>query len=788
MKSILLVALSNIKKRKLQSILVGIIILIASMALATSVGVLTGLDGPYEKVAEKLNSSHLYLLFDTRIHSPDELAGWWEAQAEVESVSPSMQYKILDEMVIHNGNRLLKTIILYEHPIKINQDKLVILEGDKKEFPDPGEVWIPASLAYGDDIKIGDKLSIPVPSGEKDMKVSAIVVDLPNSSSMSSNMRIWVSPGTLTFYFPASSLTEVETDIRLYSPDKMEELWEKYENYLGMPFCGAKMDYRQYAYYTNFILKIAAVLVLIFSVFIVLIAIYILSSTISSSIIADYKNIGILKTSGYTPFDIIKIYLLQFLLISAAAAPLGALAGIPVMRLMLAGLFKTLGIFNLEPSFIIPVIITAIVVIALITVSAYIASRNAGKVKPADAIRYGAPIKVFNKACFIKVQDIKTLPITLTLGIKNVFAAKRQSVYTIVIIAVSAFAVTFSINTFYSILKMADNISYWGMEKSDVTITQKGKRFGVEAEELYARLKADRNVKAVITGDYMMNNSTPKTGDISSEQMVGFNYDGDMNLLSLRNLEGKNPEKENEISLAVNTGKKYNKRPGDSFVLYIDGKKLEFTVCGIYQTINNSGTGYRIQTSAVRLANPTYEPRSFYILLKDDVSIDDYISTVKRLYGEAIDARPSSETYLTPIRSISSGIGIFMVFIALLFISILIVSVINSTLLDIYKQRKDFGVYKTFGMTPSQIMGSVALKYVALTAATSLIAMPASLWAAPVLLSLIMMNMGILTFPFSINIIGTVLVVPAVVLISFLSSWLPSARLLEISSRNLIVE
>ena len=86
MKSVFLITWANIKRRKVQTILVGICIALAALLFSTVVGMSLGMQRPFDNLYEKLKASHIVLEYDINSHDPTEIAEWFSAQEEVVSV------------------------------------------------------------------------------------------------------------------------------------------------------------------------------------------------------------------------------------------------------------------------------------------------------------------------------------------------------------------------------------------------------------------------------------------------------------------------------------------------------------------------------------------------------------------------------------------------------------------------------------------------------------------------------------------------------------------------------
>ncbi|MTI94747.1 MAG: FtsX-like permease family protein [Firmicutes bacterium] len=128
------------------------------------------------------------------------------------------------------------------------------------------------------------------------------------------------------------------------------------------------------------------------------------------------------------------------------------------------------------------------------------------------------------------------------------------------------------------------------------------------------------------------------------------------------------------------------------------------------------------------------------------------------------------------------------IILSIIFMAVASIITFNATLISIYSDKKTFGIYKAFGMTPLQIRLSMVWKVALLAAVGVSIGMPLALATTPGMLGVLLTNMGLVSFPFDITLWGTLAVIPVCLAVALLSAWLPSGRILGLNPRNLIIE
>ncbi|MCK5367745.1 MAG: ABC transporter permease, partial [Cyclobacteriaceae bacterium] len=378
MKSILLISIANIKRRKLQSFLIGSCIALSTLLFSTTLGIMNGIREPFDIMFDQLKASHILLYFDHHQQDTERITQWFSEQFEVESVAQSVPYFTLDEPIIFKGEEIDLNVQLTEHHDgNLEQDKVLILKGEEKKHPAMGEIWIPNHLATANNIQIGDTVGIPVSEGLYPLIVSATLVDPHYASGLFNPTRAWIAPGSLPFILPISKLNRLMLGVRLESPDDIDALWSKFNE--AFIYNGKSLQYNLFKSVFLSFYNIISMVLMVFSVLAILAALFILFTTLSGAIASDYQLIGIYKAQGFTPGNVITSYLIQYLLLTMLSLPFGILGSYFATNAVMSSLIKSIGLVNLNFSFFYPFTITIGMFLGLVALLTYLGSRVAGK-------------------------------------------------------------------------------------------------------------------------------------------------------------------------------------------------------------------------------------------------------------------------------------------------------------------------------------------------------------------------------------------------------------------------
>ncbi len=786
MRSVVLMAIANIKKRKMQSLLIGVTFLVTTVLFFTSLGIIFSMQKPVEKMLDRLKVSHLTISIDKKIYDGDRVLNWWKHHRDVETVAEYPYYQTTN-LPIYKNRELSAYFYLSERNIDNETiDILEFVEGVKKDTPDSGEIWINNSIAQASKIKVGDIISIPTPFGLKDMKVGAIIIDGVFSHGFNNPTRAWIGAGELPFYYPINSINSSFLGVRLRNVENVDKVWKEFTDYMGGGYNCIQYVYKTINSMYMLFLNVLSVIMLIFSGLLVTISVFIIYSSISSSILSEYRQIGILKSQGFTPLNIISIFLIQFSLTSVVFIPPGILIGLFSVNVILSLILKSVGAINLDVSLVGIALMSFISIIGIILITTFLSGLKAGSIKAGIAIKNGAPETKVSKNQIFRIDKL-SLNLPFIIGLKNLLIQKRRSFIIGLGNALTVIVILTGINLVSSFTNATKHIEKWGIDSSDISINRSGKRFKIDHEDFMNKMENEQNIKIVIPTDFVLA-STPNIDDKASRQLYGNIYDGNLDNLKIANIEGTSPQAENEISLDFSLANYYNKKCGDMIELILYGEKLNFKISGIYQSVINNGFSFKMQMKAIKKIIPIYMPQFYSVILKDNSSKTQYIEYLQKKYGEAITVQIPEEGIKKTFGAIIINIKLSFAFIIMMFLVVSFTTIFNTGMIDIQENKRNFGILKTIGFKPSELRFSQVFKTMSISLIGAILGVTLWINLFPIILNSIFISVGLKYFPIHMDYILTILTIPSITIFSGLSAWIPSGQILKINPKTLIVE
>lgn len=783
MKSVFILAAANIRKAKAQSLLILVTILMASLLLATAIGIMENLHSPFQKMFDNQKASHLTMQVSGQHMDLGLALDWWQEQEEVESVLLTPYYWMEDQ-VSHNGKlQPMGDLLIAGHPgSATSQDQLLVVEGEGGGSPQTNEIWVPTGYAYARSIKPGDVLEIPIAGELQAFTVTAIVVDPQYSMSMMNPTRVWVAQEQL----PDNQNGDALISVRLSDYSSYPSLWREFEDYLGHPVLGFILDYDSLENFYAQVEGIIGTIMLLFSIIIIVIALAAIAFTIANNIMTDYKVIGTIRTQGFSVQDVKWVYTLQYLTLAVLAIPLGIILSRPLVTVVMSQMLKSLGVASLNAKPWLPATITVVVMLLITWMTSYISAGKVGAIKPAEAIRNAQPMPKTG-AKSLEISACKGLPIPLLLALKSAITSKRRSLFSVAAPAIMAFVLAFSINAHNSVKEMDNNFAHWGFDAADIFLTIPEDQVSSHRQAVLETIHAQEGVKAAVAKDIILT-SIPAQGERASSNVVAFVYAGDMDSIGTLNLQGNNPTLANEVSLSVMTAKDYDKTIGDTIQLYLEGEQRQFLITGIYQSLNGMGRGFRIPEVAVREINPQFRAGSISIVLDEDRYCSSLVKEMREIFPHSYNIRTAAESGEINLSSLSTYMALIALTLSIIFMAVAFVIIFNTTLMSIYSDKKSFGIYKAIGLTPLQIQMSLVWKAAILSLLGAAVGTPLSVYLTPRALSLLVMGQGLMEFPFVLSPWGTAAAIPISIVVAMLSAWVPSGRILNLNPRNLIID
>lgn len=487
----------------------------------------------------------------------------------------------------------------------------------------------------------------------------------------------------------------------------------------------------------------AFVVVLIFVVLIVL------GHGIGSSIEADYVNMGILKTIGFTGGKLRRIQLAQYMLVILTGMVLGILAAVYVSRIVSAATLTTTGIripTDLPAAwcFLISGLLFLVLTGFIVFKTGKLKRITPMKAIGGEAFIYGTRVK--------KGFPIRGNYLKYSMALRQLTAgARRYSGACIVAILLVFFA------------SMIGRMDTW---------------LGADGKGMMDAFNpADHDIGVQIFGEH-----TPQEAE---ETVLSYTGITDRYLLAMQGVsvngidytanaitdperfhivEGRTSKADDEIVMTEFVASDLGVAVGDTVTVQADLGSEEYVISGIYTCANDMGDNIGMSREGyLKIGSDDPAIWCHHYFLEDASQKEAIIVALDESYGGDVHVHENTWPGLYGIISAMQALLVFLYGMVAAFI--LIVTIMTGSKILSAEQR-DIGIYKAVGFTSGQLRGTFALRFMIVAVLASIIGTILAAALTDSLVSIVMRMAGISNFSSGMT-AGNTLVPSAVVILLF---------------------
>ena len=543
------------------------------------------------------------------------------------------------------------------------------------------------------------------------------------------------------------------------------------------------------------------------------------------------KQFGILNSIGATKSQIMKLVFLEGFLVSIIGIPIGLLSGtiaIDIVFKVIKTFFKTsmFGELGLRVVFSQTVLILSTLIILLtIFISALIPARNAAKISPLEAIKNSSNLKVGKiKSSKLVKKIFKTEG---ELAYKNLRRNKGKFRITLFSLVISI-VIFISFNGFVDMFIEANQINY-GSITNDLTLYENNLLTKEEVQKTIDELKKINGLKDVaIDKGYNLNvhvdekninkdlRESLKQSDYVDMDNSTYNFinsrlytPGDFSISNIKLSEGKFDRKtakaENGVILVRYSYQESLAKKGKVVLSnYKVGDTLNCTITSYDSDGKESAKEVKLKilaiTDEILTGNNQYPETSFGVVAYDDLIpslgiTDDksssiyYVATNREKSTRDEVKKVAEENNLSVIDSIDEAqkleqtMNVMKIFVYGFIVVISLVSVtniINTISTNINLRKREFAIIKSIGVTPQGFKKMIYMESILYGILSLLYGIPIGI-CMNVLMNKILE--GVITVQTLIPYKAILICVVAIFIITFIASYIP---LKKISKENII--
>ena len=752
---------ADLFRRRAISILITITIAVAAALLTLALSTLMNLSGPYDKLFEELNSAHLWLHFmpgrvsSTDINRIESLPGVID--------STGRQYSYNTQIRI-DGERLGVSLRVFNGE-QAEVHRLMRVEG---RYPNANadEVLVEKFLSNNFNVSVGDTVIVTDLTGKDAfLSVVGIVYDPMYDTYRSSQPPyLFLSEDTLQDLFPNKDIWSWSLGFRLADPESVDSIIAEIESMRSLEFVESYTDWHDALESSVFNVQLTFVFLSAFSLFAIFATVLIVISVVSSCILSQIKQIGILKAIGFTGRQILFLYVGQYAILSILGTALGFALGLALAPLPLQTVTASLGTSFKPPFSFLLLSLVLFVISGTTMLAAGAAARRGAQANIIKSIAVGAEAPIRKTFWAARLADWLGAPISLVLGLNDAFSRPLRALLTGLNLTLGVMGIVFGLALSDTLDTYRENPALLGVAY-DATVTRQS--------STDSRTQRILSQAPGVDAFYGETHLQVQTWDGRTFLLRA--VDGDVTKFPFYISEGRFFESDsNEAIVGRGLLDWLNLKIGDTLTLTLEGEdrhEVTWTIVGVYPEPADAGQRIMAGLESASKLDRHAAPFTYYLNLSPNADTDKlraYLEPNKESDLSLVlveDAIPDSVIYLR--------LAVFM--LGGILIGIAVVNVFITSLLATQEKLRVVGILKTVGMAPLQVVAMINTAAGILGLLSVLIGIPVGLALTGSLLTMLSNAFGFGQVSVSFNYWIVFLLIPVIVFVSLAGSYLPAS-------------
>jgi putative ABC transport system permease protein len=722
----------GISRRRVQTVVIGLVLLVSTSASVLAVGLLADSRSPFEHAFAAQRGADVTLTADA---SRAELAATARLHQVAAAAGPFSEVTVSAIMPGPPGAPGLLTpgvTLVGRASAGGPVDDVTLTAGHWADGP--GQIVLDTTPGPGQSLQVplGSQVTVTGVAGQPVLTV------VGEGSSVTGTAAGWVTPGEISRLRPrhapadsellyrfrsAATSAQINADIRAVSRALPGGAVLGSQSYLGVKLSEAS----EISTFVPFIVAFA-VIGLVLSVLIV-------ANVISGAVVSGYRRIGVLKSIGFTPGQVVAAYASQMTVPALAGAVGGVVLGNLLAVPLLSQTASAYGVGRLTVPPWVDVLVP-VVMCALVALAALGPAQRAGRLSAVQAIAAGRAPRAGRGFAAHRLLGRLRLPRPVTVGLAAPFARPARTSMTLAAVLLGAIAVTFAVGLTSSLDGVVTGLSHDTSEQVQVQVGQGGVGGIHIFRSSHARQRVtrgpgaasvERTVGAALrrqpgTAHYVAEFDTQGsvTGLSGQVQLVAFR--GQATWAGYEMISGHWYAGRDQAVVGTGFLTETGKAVGDTVRLDYGGRIIPVQIVG--QVFDTDGNGAVMLTgwSTLAGATPRLLPSGYDIGLRPGTSASAYAQSLQQALGGTyfvtVNGRHSQE--LTLMAGLIGTLTLLLAAVAAL-------GVLNTVVLSTRERVHDLGVLKAVGMTPRQTITMVVCWVAGTGLVAGIIAVPAGM-------------------------------------------------------------
>ncbi len=714
-----------VSRRRLQTVIVAMVVLLSAATSVLAVGLLVVSHAPFDTAFAAARGAHANVTVSSDI-PPAALAATSTASGVTAADGP---FEETTASLAGGGIQLGTATIVGRSARTGSVDRLSIDRGGW--LTGPGQIVLSRDRAGPLAGSIGTDVTVNVP-GAPALRLVGI------ADSITATADAWVWPGQTKVLHGTGAPTAEQMLYRFSSHETVAALHRAIATATTSLAAGAVTGVSTYLsarQEANRSISAFVPFVVAFAVLGILLSLLITTNVVNGAVVSGYRTIGILKTLGYTPRQVVAVYVAQVLVPGIVGCAAGVALGVALAAPLLA---QTDRAYNV-PAAVggVPAWIIAAVLVGaplLVAIAAIGPALRAGRLPANKAISVGRAPRAGRGYRLRRMIAATPMPRSVAFGLGMPLARPARAAGTVIAIMLGAVTLVFAVGLSTSVGRVHDGFSRVAAVPIVAHIAAAGRPAGkpgglpdkrpdqpagtpVDAAAVRAAIAAQPGTAHAVQVEDLTTRIAGFTQDITVEA-----YAGDATWAGFPMISGHWYTGTDQVVASSYLLRQTGHHVGDQLTLLGDRGQRAVSVAGEFLDGSDGFTILADTSAAAGLSSR--QPSS-------DVEIGLTSGTDPSAYARALQGRfPFGSQVFIDNRTQDNSERTFAILdalittLTLLLCGVAALGVLNTVVLNTRERIHDIGVLKSLGMTPGQVRTMVVTSMIGLGALAGALAVP----------------------------------------------------------------
>jgi putative ABC transport system permease protein len=737
-KAIIRAARGGLAGRRLQAVVIGLVVLACTAASVLAVGMLVDSQSPFDRGFAAQHGADVTADMSLAATSPAQLAATSHVSGVTAVAGPFPETTLGAELTIPgiSGTSNIQVHLVGRSSLSGPVDDLALESGHWPTAPDQ-VVWSEAGPVSGA-IQIGSTVTFPGAPGSPTLTVVGFADSITNTADA------WVLPAEIAALSGTTSQPQAQMLYRFSSASSASAINADVSTLKTALPAGAVQgtaSYLDVQTSEQSSVAIWAPFIIAFGIIALAMSVLIVANVVSGAVIAGTTRIGVLKAIGFTPAQVTGSYVLQVAVPALAGCVVGAVLGVLLAIPILSQNANVYGVGSLSIPLWVEVTVP-LVILALTAVGAMLPALRAGRMSATQAIATGrAPRASRGYLAHRLLGRLRRVPRAATIGLAAPFSRPGRTAVTAGAIMFGAVAVTFGVglsatlHRVYADLRLSDTaplriypapsgpVSVQPGQPKKVVGSASGSASGSPAEQ--------RRIAAALAADPDIAHWVPETDAQASvaglsEPAQVTAFDGGASWTGYALIKGSWYSGSGSVDVNTAFLTDTGSSVGSTVTLTSGARSDTVRIAGEVFANDPRDPGVFMSGSGLARIDPGQAPTQYYAGVKQgtdpqavanalDATLDPSGPTQGAIGG--IQVTPNDNAQLIAVVALITLLTILLIVVAGL-------GVLNTVVLQLRERVHDLGVFKSVGMTPRQAIAMVVCSVTLIGLLAGIIAVP----------------------------------------------------------------